>query len=200
MLCSCIYIRPTYFDNNIQYVLAVPFKGYCFMHRFHVMVRLLSLTGANKLLKIIPNTGGKIKKWVWISKKPQFCLMLLEQAALLATCTVLQSQRCSAGAPCEAPSRSWMDSGHRLKGMSQGHLPAAWKGFGMWCPDIFIYLSPAAMTSCACNWAEKSPRIVLGRLPTRVIQMTNTSYKDACTLHCFWEKLGCTVDITRETY
>lgn len=120
MLCSCIHIRPTYFDNNIQYVLAVLFKVYCFMHRFNLMVRLSSLTGANKLncWRLYPIQEEKLKKKVLINTKPQLCLILLEQKAPGPTCTVLQSQWRFAGAFSKALSRPQMESGHRL---TQGH-------------------------------------------------------------------------------
>lgn len=43
-------------------VLAVPFKGYCFMHRFNLMVRLiLNRCPYTKPLKLMPNLG-KINK------------------------------------------------------------------------------------------------------------------------------------------
>lgn len=41
-------------------VLAVPFKGYCFMHRFNFMVRLIfNRCLYTKLLNLMPNLGEK---------------------------------------------------------------------------------------------------------------------------------------------
>lgn len=55
-------------------------------------------------------------------------------------------------------------------------------------PDISIYLSPAAVASPDWNRAEKSPEVLLRRLP-RLIQMPNAGCKDAWILQCLWEKL-----------